>query len=614
VSALAEDRSVTTDARTDPSETAKLYVEPFPATRTGALYNTFSYPTKISPETIALFIAAHTAPGDTVLDVFGGSGTTGIAAKLCSRPTSNMLAMAGELGLEPVWGPRKAVLYDVSVLGTFVSRVMCDPPEPSRFAAAAEKLIDAAERRYGWLYETVGPDGRPGTIRHTIWSEVLACADCGARTTFWDAAVCHEPLSMADEFTCRSCGETNEVDACERVCETVDDPLLGHPVERRCRVPAMVYGRDGGSRWQRPPHRSDLDAVGRAAAAPLPSCAPVKDIHWGELRRSGYHTGISHLHHFYTPRNFLAVAALWELIEDFDEDLRPALRLLVLSFNATHSTLMTRVVVKRKQKSLVLTGAQSGVLYVSGLPVEKNVFLGVRRKIATFGAAFELVHGSESEVEVVTGSSTQLDLEDRSIDYVFTDPPFGDYIPYAELNQLNELWLGALTDRGDEIIISPAAGKDVNRYASMMADVFSETERVLADDGTATVVFHSAKADVWRALTDAYSAAGLTVATTSVLNKTQASFKQTVSTNTVKGDVLILLSKVESQQSERRLDSVDAVIEVVLADSETSLVDDERTRERLFSRFITRCLVEGVPVSVGVQEFYARAGLEAATE
>jgi DNA modification methylase len=57
-----------------------MYENAFPATRTGPLYNAFSYPTKISPEAIALFIATHTDPGDTVLDVFAGSGTTGMAA------------------------------------------------------------------------------------------------------------------------------------------------------------------------------------------------------------------------------------------------------------------------------------------------------------------------------------------------------------------------------------------------------------------------------------------------------------------------------------------------------------------------------------------------------
>ena len=58
----------------------KLYSKDLPSTRTGLFYNTFSYPTKISPESIAVYIAAHTKPGDTVLihleerfNRFGGS-------------------------------------------------------------------------------------------------------------------------------------------------------------------------------------------------------------------------------------------------------------------------------------------------------------------------------------------------------------------------------------------------------------------------------------------------------------------------------------------------------------------------------------------------------------
>jgi hypothetical protein len=41
-------------------------LRPLAATRTGAVYTAFPYPTKISPEAIALFIAVHTQPGDTV--------------------------------------------------------------------------------------------------------------------------------------------------------------------------------------------------------------------------------------------------------------------------------------------------------------------------------------------------------------------------------------------------------------------------------------------------------------------------------------------------------------------------------------------------------------------
>jgi hypothetical protein len=45
-----------------------LYERAMRSTRGGPLFNAFPYPTKISPEAIAWFIAAHTAPGATVLD------------------------------------------------------------------------------------------------------------------------------------------------------------------------------------------------------------------------------------------------------------------------------------------------------------------------------------------------------------------------------------------------------------------------------------------------------------------------------------------------------------------------------------------------------------------
>jgi 16S rRNA G966 N2-methylase RsmD len=607
--AISQRRSLAAERGED---IATLYAEALPATRTGALYNAFSYPTKISPEAIALFIATHTDPGDTVLDVFSGSGTTGLAAKLCDKPTPAMLALADDLGLNPVWGPRQAVLYDISVLGSFVAKVMCNPPDPVRFEKAASELAASAEKSHGWLYEAEDSDGNEGIIRHTIWSEVLLCPGCLAETTYWAATVRHAPLRLERIFECEKCGATNAVDDCARATEVVRDPLLGEDVERRRRVPVVVYGKSGKARWQRPATADDVALAERASGADLPAVAPRSAIVWGDLYRAGYHTGISHLHHFYTARNFVALAVLWELIDEFDDDLQDALRLLVLSYNASHSTLMTRVVVKQNQKDLVLTGAQTGVLYVSGLPVEKNVFEGVRRKTKTLTQAFQLIYGSTSTVDVVNHSSTELDLEDGSIQYVFTDPPFGDYIPYAEINQLNEAWLGTLTDRAGEIVMSVAEDKDVTTYGDLMSQVFSEVARVLADDALATVVFHSAQASVWRALTDAYSRAGLGVRTTSVLDKRQASFKQVVSTTMVKGDPLILLTKQPAAKAIRHLASVEEVIVAVLADADAADAADERTRERLFSRFITRCLVEGVPVTVGAAEFYELAGLKAA--
>jgi hypothetical protein len=290
---------------------------------------------------------------------------------------------------------------------------------------------------------------------------------------------------------------------------------------------------------------------------------------------------------------------MWELAGEFPDDTRDALRLLILSYNSSHSTLMTRVVVKKGQKDLVLTGSQSGVLYISGLPVEKNVIEGVARKAKAFKEAFTLIHGSASKVSVHNASSEKMDLSDASMDYVFTDPPFGDYIPYAEINQINEIWLGETTDRTKEIIVSEAQKKGVDSYGKMMGSVFGEIARVLKPDGMATVVFHSAHSEIWRSLAGAYGGAGFSVVAASVLDKIQASFKQVVSEVSVKGDPLLLLSKNAAQGQARR--SCREIADEIVGGS---TCDDP---QMLYSRFVGRCLETGVHMEMGAREFYALA-------
>src|SRR5712692_5211977 len=447
-----------------PQPLQKLYAKPLPSARTGPLYNAFSYPTKISPEAIALFIATHTKPGDAVLDVFAGSGTTGLGTLLCDKPTEELKRLARDVGVKPQWGARKAILYELGALGAFVSKTMCNPPDPTAFEKAAKEFIAAAEKALGSVYQVKDPSGRVGQLRHAIWSDVLVCPRCKRESLFCDVAVKRNPLRFVDDFVCPYCKKKEHIDSIKRATESVFDPLIRRYVTRKKRKLAVVYGRTNEKGWQRRAQQDDKAQLRELEQRHLPDSVPIMEMVWGDLRRNGYHTGITHIHHFYTRRNLLVLATLWKTISTFRPDIQDALRLLVLSYNATHSTLMTRVVVKDGQKDFVLTGAQSGVLYVSSLPVEKNIIEGLRRKIKVFRDAFALVQGSKSEVRVVNGSSTSLCLDRNSVDYVFTDPPFGDYIPYAELNQINEAWLGKTTARKDEIIISNAQRKDTADY------------------------------------------------------------------------------------------------------------------------------------------------------
>ena len=520
-----------------------------------------------------------------------------------------MKAEAARLGLHVDWGPRNAVLYEISTVGSLLAGVMCSPPNPNEFERAAKRMLKDVASILGWMYDSEDPMGRAGRIRHVIWSDVLICPHCDTKATFWDLCVRLNTTAVVDSFVCSGCKRTVQQSDCERETEQVSDPMLPGTVRQvRKRVPVRLHGTTGTTKWQRAIVESDFAVLNRVSSHHLETWIPTDEIYWGDLYRSGYHQGIERYHHFYTYRNLCILSYLWGAINDQPKDLQPSLRLLILSFNATHSTLMTRVVAKKDQKDLVLTGAQSGVLYVSSLPVEKNILEGVERKIKTFKDAFTSTYDLPGVVNVINASSTRLHLEDQSIDYVFTDPPFGAYIPYAELNQVNEAWLGLLTDRSEEAIISPAQGKGVDSYASLLKQVFTEVARVMKPTGTATIVFHSSKAPVWNAVSNSLTNAGLEVTTTSVLNKTQLSFKQANSNTSSRGDALILVRRASTDSTEPVPQvSGKRIIQRVFARAILANDSVELQPERLYSRYAGYCLRHGLPLSHGTAEVYTLA-------
>ena len=580
-----------------------LYAKALPAKRSGHLYGAFPYPTKISPEAIALFIAAHTKPGDTVFDGFAGSGTTGLAALLCEAPPAALRAEAKRLSLDVEWGARNAVLYELGALGAFIGQTLTNPPDPKTFREAAADILRAAETEDGWMYGAKDSEGRNGIVRHVIWSDVLQCPACRREATLWDSCVSFGPAHIASHFTCPPCAHEAPLNDVERLTHKTRDDVIGNKRQLRARRIARVYGSTGKKGWSREATRHDLSLLKRIEVEPIPDSVPRVAIPWGDLYRRGYHLGITHLHHFYTRRNLIVFGRLWERTARYKGALRNALRFWLLSYNASHATIMTRVVAKSDQKDLALTSAQPGVLYVSGLPVEKNLIAGLRRKLSTIASAFAVTRGRKGRVEVCQASSCRTHLPDRSIDYMFTDPPFGGNIPYAEVTFINEAWLGRYTDRAEEIIVSNAQEKALPEYQQLLTTALSEARRILKPGGKATLVFHSASAGVWNALQAAYTDAGFGVECAGVLDKTQGSFKQVTTNGAVRGDPVLLLGKKTAQQT-KPISCVWTVAEQLRQEAALTLDTDEQTAQRLYSRLVSHFLTRHQQVPLDADSFY----------
>lgn len=104
---------------------------------------------------------------------------------------------------------------------------------------------------------------------------------------------------------------------------------------------------------------------------------------------------------------------------------------------------------------------------------------------------------------VSTSSLAGVDLPDNSIDYVFIDPPFGDNLPYSELNFLWEAWLRVFTNASQDTVVSGAQKKDLGVYTDMMALGLDKVYRILKPGRWVTVEFHNSRNAVWTAIQEA---------------------------------------------------------------------------------------------------------------
>lgn len=477
-----------------PSDAAPLRVEPLAyPTRGGkntASYNAHSYPTKVPAEAIEPYVEHHTRPGDVVLDPFCGSGMAGLAAR--------------RLG-------RHAILNDLSYGAAHLAWNMCEPCDPRALQEAARSVLAATAAEYAELFATPGRGRRSATIRWTLNSAVLGCVRCGAGSRLWEDATDTVRGTVAKEWPCRACGEA----------------INKRSAIRMGSEPAWMLIEDESGRFERAPRPIDLRRLGRIEREGVldwhPSLAlgPDREMY---IRNALHLQGIKDVADFWTTRNRRALAVLWREIQRIDDlRLRQALS-FAFTNTAWHATRMRRYNARGGQRPL------TGTLYVPQLSIEVNPAFVFANKVSQLSRFYTELHVAPSSLTVTQGSAGALALPDSSIDYCFTDPPFGSNIFYADCATVWESWLGAITPVTDEAVVNrslrPAAGgKTVDDYALLMEGAFAEIQRVLKPDAWATVVFQSSDAEVWAALRTAVERVGFDLANASYLDKTQQSHK-----------------------------------------------------------------------------------------
>ena len=594
--------------------------------KTDPLYKAHGYHTKVPHRAIVPSILHYTKPGDIVLDGFCGSGMTGVAAQWCGTAPS---AFRQELEQRwrkegraaPEWGARRVILGDLSPAATFIAANYNIPFDLMTFSRIAAQLLKEVEAEMGWMYETLHTDGKTkGRINYTVWSEVFLCPECTGEVVFVKAALNKKTMRVMMEFPCPTCGASLSRRHLERFHISRYDPVIDETIKVPKRVPVLINYNVGKRRYEKKIDEKDLAVLSRIEEQNLPSDLPFAEIpymHMTHERARMDLVGVTHLHHFFLPRAAHALAAIWRRASGHKDS---HLRNTLLFF--FEQAIWGMSVLNRYGPSHFsqVNRALTGVYYVASQVSEVCPWYILNGKLGRLMKAFEPMPSCTEATAVSTGDCSGIALTDNSIDYIFTDPPFGENIYYADLNFLVESWHRVRTNAVPEAIVDRAKSKGLSDYQRLMQGCFKEYCRVLKPGRWMTVVFHNSRNAVWNAIQEAILNAGFVVADVRTLDKQQGSYRQVTST-AVKQDLVISAYKPNHGLEERfklEAGTEDGVwdfvrthmrqLPVFVANEGRAEVVAERQNYLLFDRMVAFHVQRGQTVPLSASEFYV--GLE----
>jgi DNA modification methylase len=594
--------------------------------RNSPIVNAHSYATKVPPEAVLRYVLYYTSPGDVVLDTYCGTGMTAVASQMAACPP---LSLRHELEQEwktngwnpPEWGPRNAVVQDLSPAATFIASNMTGKDDLDSFAERAEGIARELETEYAWMYRTRHTDGSMVDFDVTLWSDVFVCEECSQRIIYWDAAVDSDASKVLAVFECPNCGAEVGKRGLRHSVQTRFDPYIGISLQLPEQVPVLIVYYVNGRKLYKRPDTEDLELFEKTRLVAADQFPVVKMMHrgekWGDTWRSGVHSGITHLHQFFTQRNLVSLAHAWRLAES--NRLKFMLTALMYKSSTLCGPLMSNYFAELSglPRGGWVGKERSGTLFRPSIASEVPVAQQVRTRMNSVKARARCHDG----LAISTRSASSTSLPNSSVDYVFIDPPFGANRYYSELNFMWEGWLRVFTDQRPEAVESPAQGKDRGVYQRLMAQGFAECYRVLKPGRWMTVEFSNTSAAIWNAIQTAIGEAGFVVADVRSLSKGQGSINAYVTPTAVKQDLVISSYKPNAGLEERfklEAGTPEGVwdfirthlrqLPVFSSKENQAQVVAERQSYLLFDRMVAFHIQRGVTVPLSAAELYA--GLE----
>ena len=258
----------------------------------------------------------------------------------------------------------------------------------------------------------------------------------------------------------------------------------------------------------------------------------------------------------FTKRTLACHARLLALIEKYSTGKEK--KLLKVAFTANLAN-CSRLVPPIKSRGDMAPGAWMTGFYTGETYLENNVLRyfenrlskvlkGKRDYLQQFGNCGELNFSSieyKNDFQITQNDAKQLNIESETVDYVFTDPPYGDAVPYFEQSVIWNSWLKLSPDYMNEIVISDSKErkKNTTSFENEINSAFSEIRRVLKPNKYFSLTYHSLSGLEWKAITNACIKNGFELIDYEWLVQKSFTPRQINRLKSIKGDVLVTFQK-----------------------------------------------------------------------
>jgi len=450
------------------------------------------------------YIEYYSKKDEIVLDPFVGSGVTAI---------------------EALKRGRKAIAIDLDPIATFITRMTLKPINVKKFREAFKQIEKDVRKDIEKLYTTTCPNcGQECLEAYVVWSDLVKCETCDEKVVMAKAT------RKGKSYLCSS-GHTlnpnNVVDA--------------EPIEIGCECKKCLEKSDKRVRFiikkLSENDTQDKERWKEVAQQPIPYWYPKNvRLFYRDGRPFKKKETSNSIEELFDKRSLIAHSIVYHEIEKIaNEEIRDMMK-FVFSSNLHNVSKLNPVHQPRwKKKQHPSTSWIVHSYWIPYLRVElpfwfyfnerfQHILKGKKEsnKVIPYYKEARSFDDLEKDANILICTQSALRLfespariPNKSVQYVFTDPPYGGSIQYMELSAIWASWLkGESNDPrfdlrfDEEITINQNQQKDFDYYHKMLKASFEQVFNVLESGRWLTVTFHNTDIKIYNSIINAVVLAG----------------------------------------------------------------------------------------------------------